>query len=124
MKADHKTFLLSACIRILRNIVGAMDPGKSRILIDDAVVPESLGQDSLRFYNFLDIHMLTILNAKERTKSQWQQLASATDDRLIIERIWEGRDAGPQGGRVIELKLRDPSLEKESGEQPIVEKAT
>ena len=85
-----------------------MDPRKSRILIDDAVVPNSLGQDSLRFYNFLDIHMLTILNAKERTKSQWEQLASATDERLTVEHIWEGRDAGPQCGKVIELKLRDP----------------
>lgn len=100
-----------------------MDPKKSRILIDDAVVPNSLGQDSLRFYNFLDIHMLTILNAKERTKSQWEQLVNATDERLIIERIWEGRVAGPQCGRVIELKLRDPSFVI-LGEHPIVEKAT
>jgi sterigmatocystin 8-O-methyltransferase len=34
-----------------------MDPDKSRILIDDAVVPELLGQESLRIYNFLDMYM-------------------------------------------------------------------
>jgi sterigmatocystin 8-O-methyltransferase len=32
-----------------------MDPEKSRILIDDAVVPDSLGQESLRFFNILDM---------------------------------------------------------------------
>ena len=84
-----------------------MDPTKSRILIDDAVVPDTLGQDSARFYNFLDIHMLTILNAKERTRSQWEQLAKAADERLCIERIWEPSNAGIQSGRVIELKIQD-----------------
>ena len=84
-----------------------MDPKKSRILIDDAVVPETLGQDSIRFYNFLDMHMLQILNAKERTKTQWDQIVKATDKRLAIERIWEPCDSGPQSGRVIELKLQD-----------------
>ncbi|KAB8542087.1 hypothetical protein FH972_025550 [Carpinus fangiana] len=94
------------CAKILRNIVEAMVPGKSRILIDDAVVPDLLGPDMIRFHNLMDIHMLTILNAKERTHRQWQKLVTEVDSRLYIERIWEQSDAGLQGGRVIELRLK------------------
>jgi sterigmatocystin 8-O-methyltransferase len=45
----------SNCLKILRHVIDAMDPERSRILIDDAVVPDLLGQDSLRFFNLLDM---------------------------------------------------------------------
>ena len=96
----------SACVTILRQIVEAMDPAKSRILIDDAVVPNFLGPESLRIFNLLDMYMLGNLNGKERTEKQWRELFKATDERLVIEKIWEEKNGGHQGGRVIELRLK------------------
>ena len=98
--------ILSACVTILRQIVEAMDPAKSRILIDDAVVPGFLGPESLRIFNLLDMYMLGNLNGKERTEKQWRELFQATDERLVIEKIWEEKNGGHQGGRVIELRLK------------------
>jgi len=83
-----------------------MDPEKSRILIDDAVVPSFLGQESLRFFNLLDIYMMMILNAKERTQPQWEELFKMANERLVLERVWREPDGGPQGGTVLELRLR------------------
>ena len=96
----------SACTTILRQIVEAMDPVRSRILIDDAVVPGLLGPESLRIFNLLDMYMLGNLNGKERTEKQWRELFKATDERLVVEKIWMERNGGLQGGRVIELRLQ------------------
>ncbi|KAI9767101.1 MAG: hypothetical protein M1840_005890 [Geoglossum simile] len=97
----------TACIKILRHIVDAMDPGVSRILIDDAVIPDLLGAQSMRFFNLLDMYMLMILNAKERTEKQWAELLRAVDERLVLERIWTEPDAGRQGGTVLEARLKE-----------------
>lgn len=83
-----------------------MDPVKSRILIDDAVVPGLLGPESLRIFNLLDMYMLGNLNGKERTEKQWRELFKAADERLVVEKIWLERNGGLQGGRVIELRLQ------------------
>ncbi|KAF4635649.1 hypothetical protein G7Y89_g2449 [Cudoniella acicularis] len=96
----------SNCIKILSQIIDAMDPDKSRILIDDAVVPEVLGDESLRIFNFLDIYMMMILNAKERTEPQWRELFALVSERLVLEKIWREPGGGPQGGSVLELRLR------------------
>ncbi len=98
--------IFSACVTILRQVVEAMDPAKSRILIDDAVVPGFLGPESLRIFNLLDMYMLGNLNGKERTARQWRELFNATDERLVIDKIWEEKNGGHQGGRVIELRLK------------------
>lgn len=90
---------------ILKNLVAAMDLHKSRILIDDAIVPDVLGSDQLKFFTMMDIHMLTILNAKERTLAQWQSLFEAVDSRLSVVKVWEEEGTGLQGGRVLELAL-------------------
>lgn len=82
-----------------------MSASKSRILIDDAVIPDLLGSENIRLFNMLDIHMAMVLNAKERTRKQWEALCRETDERLVIERIWE--EGGPSGGRVLELRLRE-----------------
>jgi len=82
-----------------------MEPGKSRILIDDAVVPQLLGSESVRFFNLLDMYMLMILNAKERTEKQWAELFRAVDPRLVLEKIWREPNAGAQGGAVLEVRL-------------------
>jgi sterigmatocystin 8-O-methyltransferase len=50
--------------------------------------------------------MMMILNAKERTERQWRELFREVDNRLVVEKIWREPGGGPQGGSVIELKLR------------------
>ncbi|ERF73283.1 hypothetical protein EPUS_03115 [Endocarpon pusillum Z07020] len=82
----------SAYIRMRRHIISAMHPTRSRILIDDAVIPDLLGSESIRMFSMLDIHMAMRLNAKERTRKQREELCRATDERLVVDKIWEERD--------------------------------
>jgi sterigmatocystin 8-O-methyltransferase len=83
-----------------------MEPEKSRILIDDAVVPAFLAQDSLRYYNLLDMYMMMVSNGKERSEKDWLDLFKMTDERLVLEKVWKEPGSGPQGGTVLELRLR------------------
>ena len=95
------------CARILKHIVNAMDASKSRILIDDAIVPGLLGQDSVRFFNFLDVYMMMAFNGKERTERQWNELFKMVDERLVLEKVWRVEGSGPEAGAVLELRLRE-----------------
>ena len=54
----------------------------------------------------MDSYMMMILNAKERTESQWYELFRIVDERLVVEKIWREPGGGPQGGSVIELRLK------------------
>ncbi|RHZ57240.1 O-methyltransferase xanE [Aspergillus thermomutatus] len=97
----------SRCAKILSNIVDAMEPGKSRILIDDAIVPSFLGPESSRFFNFLDLYMLVAMNGKERTLEQWNQLFQMVSPKLVLEKIWKTPDGGPESGTILELRLQE-----------------
>ncbi|EAW14841.1 O-methyltransferase xanE [Aspergillus clavatus NRRL 1] len=96
----------SVCAKILSHIVDVMDPEKSRILIDDAIVPSFLGPESSRFFNLLDLYMLFSLNGKERTLEHWNQLIKMVSPRLVLEKIWKKPGSGPESGTVLELRLR------------------
>ncbi|KAH9908508.1 S-adenosyl-L-methionine-dependent methyltransferase [Xylariomycetidae sp. FL2044] len=71
------------CLKILARITAAMKPGYSRLLINENVIPlrharwEATG---------LDILMMTLLAAKERTEADWQKLLG--DAGLKISGIW------------------------------------
>lgn len=82
-----------------------MDPDTSRILIDEAVVPGFLGQESLRSLNLLDMYLMMVLNGKERTESQWLELFKMASPRLILEKVWKEPGTGPEGGTILELRL-------------------
>jgi sterigmatocystin 8-O-methyltransferase len=97
----------SRCAKILSNIVDAMEPGKSRILIDDAIVPSFLGPESSRFYNLLDLYMLVALNGKERTLEQWNHLFQMVSPKLVLEKVWKTPDGGPESGTILELRLQE-----------------
>lgn len=56
---------------LLSNTVAAMDPAYSRLLIDEWVLPDS--GVNLKAAN-MDINMMLMFNAIERTKSQWERL--------------------------------------------------
>jgi hypothetical protein len=83
-----------------------MYPQKWRILIDDAVVPDLLGSENIRFFNLLDIHMTMILNAKERTRKQWETLSKPRTNGWWLGKSGRRRRPGGQGGKVLELRLK------------------
>lgn len=71
-------------IKILRNIVPAMTPKKSRIVIMDGVVPE-YGEAPLALMKLstsMDLQMMVALNARERTLDDWKMLFRQADSRF------------------------------------------
>ena len=60
-----------------------MEPGYSKILIDDMVLPDK-GAHWKK--TSLDLFIMTLASAKERTESQWRALL--TQAGLRITNIW------------------------------------
>lgn len=84
------------CKEILRNIVPAMKPGYSKLLISDIVLPET-GVEL--FPATLDMLMLITLSGKERTRMQWDSLLNSVG--LKIVKVW----------RLEGVKSVDPVIE-------------
>ncbi|KAL9596224.1 MAG: hypothetical protein Q9219_005935 [cf. Caloplaca sp. 3 TL-2023] len=84
-------------LEILRKTTAAMVPGYSKILINEFVVPRR-NPNSLA--TSMDLSMMSILSAIERTDQQWRELLSAAG--LKIVNIWS-----PEGGTesIIEAML-------------------
>lgn len=90
------------CIAILRNIVAAMDPEYSRLLIDDFVVPET-EVDWLTAS--LDLCMWLFFSGIERTMSQWRKLFDAAN--LEVVQVWT---TPLSKACVTELRVRPQTL--------------
>ncbi len=76
------------CRRILRHIVQAMAPS-SRIVVCDIVLPEPntiLKTHETRVRS-LDLTMLSMFNARERSYENWQELFASADPRLRITAV-------------------------------------
>lgn len=86
------------CHKILCNTATAMEPGYSRMLINDWVILE---KGSSFPAAMMDLNMMANLAGKERTESQWRRLLESAG--LTIIKIWgnAGEDA------VIEATLDD-----------------
>ncbi|KAL8727533.1 MAG: hypothetical protein Q9181_005681 [Wetmoreana brouardii] len=89
---DAKAYLLRTvlhdwpddeCRKILEQLVAAMRPGYSKVLINELVVPEAGDSDSI---NTLDLIMMGLHGGMERTKNQWRNLLASVG--LRIEKIW------------------------------------
>jgi hypothetical protein len=59
------------CVEIVSQIKGAMKPGYSRLLVNEHVIP-SMGASWEATY--LDIYMMLLFGAKERTEEDWLAL--------------------------------------------------
>lgn len=90
---------------LLSNTVAAMDPAYSRLLIDEWVLPDS--GVNLKAAN-MDINMMLMFNAIERTKSQWERLLS--DVGLEIVEIYSTPGAAEC---VIETKCESKKKQAE-----------
>ncbi|KAL3479375.1 S-adenosyl-L-methionine-dependent methyltransferase [Aspergillus californicus] len=85
------------CLQILHNTISAMDPGHSRILIVDFVLPD---KETPLLQASLDIQMMSIGSGVERSERQWTELLHAAG--LEICGIWTG---GPGMESVIEAAI-------------------
>ena len=76
--------------KIISNIISAMKPGHSKLIIIDQIMPPvgSISACDERMLRFLDIQMLILLNAKERELGEWAQLAAeASNGKLKITNV-------------------------------------
>ena len=61
----------SVCQQILKNIVDAMEPGYSKLLIWEFILPDV---GASLYPSLLDINMMALLSGMERTERQWKTL--------------------------------------------------
>ncbi|KAK4237372.1 hypothetical protein C8A03DRAFT_34658 [Achaetomium macrosporum] len=96
-------------IRILKNLIPALKPG-ARIIINDHCLREP-GQENPwdeRVMRRMDVVMLALLNAQERTEAEFRELFAAADERFvfkgvrrpkgcrmsIVEAVWQPEEVG------------------------------
>jgi len=72
------------CKKILRMLKPAMQPGYSKLLITDAVIPE-MGANLL--HTTLDLAMMEMA-AEEKSEEVFRQILE--DEGFIIKKIWRG----------------------------------
>jgi hypothetical protein len=85
------------CAAILQNTVSAMQPGYSKILINEIAIP---GRGASAFATRSDFMVMALAGAVERTEKQWHELLESVG--LKIDRIWT---AEPDPQSVIEASL-------------------
>ncbi|GKU09105.1 unnamed protein product [Fusarium langsethiae] len=74
------------CRNILMRITEAMQPGYSKLLINEIVIPPTNGHWE---QTSSDITMMALLSSKERTERAWRCLVESIP-RLSIQKIWHG----------------------------------
>jgi hypothetical protein len=96
-------------IKMLRQLIPALKKG-ARVLINDHCLREP-GEESAwdeKIMRTMDLVMLTLLNAQERTEEEFRELFFDVDERFrflgvtrpagcrmsIVEAVWEGEDYG------------------------------
>jgi hypothetical protein len=86
------------CVDIIQRVKQAMTPGYSKILVNEHVIPE-MGADWEATY--LDLYMMVLVSARERTESDWHNLLE-TRCGLRISKFW---NPGNGVESVIECEL-------------------
>lgn len=89
-----------SCISILKNIVPAMS-NNSKILIDELVLPQKIDSSSrcTEWASYLDISVLAGNGGQERTRSSWEELATAAGLKVV-----DCRQYGRIGNSVLILE--------------------
>ncbi|KAL4966856.1 S-adenosyl-L-methionine-dependent methyltransferase [Aspergillus stella-maris] len=77
------------CLRFLKNIVSAMTPGYSKLLVHEMIVLE---QGAPQFQAHLDMAMLAFNGGMERTRQQWRRLLEKAGLQVI--EFWDPVDEG------------------------------
>jgi hypothetical protein len=87
------------CVTILKHIASAMQPGYSKLLIFEWVLP---AKNVPLYPALLDINMMALLNGMERTEEQWTALLSQAG--LKIVKFWS---VGSESEGLIEAMLEN-----------------
>ncbi|KJZ69465.1 hypothetical protein HIM_11148 [Hirsutella minnesotensis 3608] len=87
------------CVVILSRIKEAMEPGYSRLLINEKIMPSTMPDWEI---TGLDMMMMTLLSSEERTEASWRSLIEGKAG-LKISKIWS--DRGKSVESVIECEL-------------------
>ena len=90
-------------LQILRNIVRAMKPGHSKLIVMDQIMAPVgvLNGNAERMLRFMDIQMMILLNAKEREMGEWGALfAEASKGKLKLQNV-----AMPEGSAMAVMEL-------------------
>ncbi|KAI1498673.1 S-adenosyl-L-methionine-dependent methyltransferase [Biscogniauxia marginata] len=87
-------------VKILRNLVPALEPGKSRLWLSEVVLPNLSYHTRDQTQRSADLLMKAGFNGKERSKRDWESLFAQVDKRFHIASIVQ-----PQGANdaVIEV---------------------
>ncbi|KAL8956946.1 MAG: hypothetical protein Q9183_006183 [Haloplaca sp. 2 TL-2023] len=88
------------CQKILQHLAAAMQPGYSKLLINEFIIPDVGASD---FITAVDLTMMMMSGGMERTESQWRKLLASAG--LEIERIWSTNGEGQETESVIEATL-------------------
>ena len=86
----------SDCRKILENLKAAMEPGYSRLLLNESIIPD---MNCPSFFAAGDINMMAIVAGLKRTREQWLLLLQSVD--LEVVDIWKSPYVGDEEG-VIE----------------------
>lgn len=87
-----------SCRKILSKIIPAMKKGYSKILLNEIVISD---MDAHWFSTSVDMIMLAVHAAQERTESAWRQLVESVG--LKITKIWDC-DGNPE--KILEIELQ------------------
>ncbi|KAJ4419212.1 hypothetical protein N0V82_005119 [Gnomoniopsis sp. IMI 355080] len=98
---DEQPVKDDVCAKILKRIADAMEPGYSKILINENVIPT---RKAYWETTALDIVMLAGFSSKERTDKDWHQLIEEKAGLKIVN-IWEAKEAGHGVECLIEVGL-------------------
>jgi hypothetical protein len=84
-----------------------------QVLINDCIVPQygtgGVTRSEENRHRQLDLMMMTLFGAKERTEKDWQNLLSSVDARLQVVRMVYN----PRGAGLVQIQLRpDPGPPK------------
>src|SRR5450756_1254752 len=71
------------CVEILRNLIPALRKNHSKILISEHVIPK---KDAHYITTSLDMIMMTLFAATERTEEDWTKMLESVGLRII--KIW------------------------------------
>ena len=86
------------CVLIMKHIAAAMEPGYSKLLIFEWILP---AKETPVYPAQLDITMMAMLNGLERTETQWTRLL--TEAGLEVVKFWK---AGAESEGLIEVVLK------------------
>ncbi|KAH8690473.1 S-adenosyl-L-methionine-dependent methyltransferase [Talaromyces proteolyticus] len=94
-------------VKILKNLVPALRP-ESRIIISDSVIPppEHLHGLHEKFVRYLDMQMMVLHNARERTEEDFAQLLARADPRLKLRKVWR-RGPDTAASTIIEVVFEE-----------------